>query len=206
MQIIIQPIAWSSYESKYNSNSSSNSIICYLIHNLSKIFGDTASISSTGSLQSSSFRASTATTTMPPTYLYDRGRRQWISNRILDWLLKNNNPDDNTKVLAVCDFDAYSDELNFVFGEAHFGGRVAAIYLPRLKGEFYVRKSDTKKLFKQRVIKEAVHELGHVFGLTHCDKSKCVMHFSNSLQDTDFKDHKFCERCNKILRSRQFKT
>lgn len=203
MQIIIQPIAWSSYESKYNSNSSSNSIICYLIQNLSKIFGDTASISSTGSLQSSSFRASTATATMPPTYLYDRGRRQWISNRILDWLLKNNNPDDNTKVLAVCDFDAYSDELNFVFGEAHFGGRVAAIYLPRLKGEFYVRKSDTKKLFKQRVIKEAVHELGHVFGLTHCDKSKCVMHFSNSLQDTDFKDHKFCERCNQIL-SRQF--
>ena len=203
MQIIIQPIAWSSYESKYNSNSS---IICYLIQNLSKIFGDTASISSSGSLQSSSFRASTATATMPPTYLYDRRRRQWISNRILDWLLKNNNPDDNTKVLAVCDFDAYSDELNFVFGEAHFGGRVAAIYLPRLKEEFYVRKSDTNKLFKQRVIKEAVHELGHVFGLTHCEKSKCVMHFSNSLQDTDFKDHKFCERCNKILKSRQFNT
>jgi archaemetzincin len=200
MQIIIQPIAWSSYESKYNSNSSSNSIICYLIQNLSKIFGDTASISSTGSLQSSSFRASTATATMPPTYLYDRGRRQWISNRILDWLLKNNNPDDNTKVLAVCDFDAYSDELNFVFGEAHFGGRVAAIYLPRLREKFYVRKSDTNKLFEKRVIKEAVHELGHVFGLTHCGNSKCAMYFSNSLQDTDFKDHIFCERCNKTLR------
>jgi archaemetzincin len=206
MQIIIQPIALSSSESKYNSDSSgSNSIISYLIQNLSKIFGDTASISSSGSLQSSPFRASTATATMPPTYLYDRRRRQWISNRLLDWVLKNNNPDDNTKVLAVCDFDAYSDELNFVFGEAHFGGRVAAIYLSRLKEEFYVRKSDTNKLFKQRVIKEAVHELGHVFGLTHCEKSKCVMHFSNSLQDTDFKDHKFCERCNQIL-SRQFNT
>jgi len=36
----------------------------------------------------------------------------------------------------------------------------------------------------QRVIKEAVHELGHAFGLTHCENSKCVMHFSNSLQDT----------------------
>src|SRR5919109_3987822 len=55
MQIIIQPIALSSCESKYNSNSSnSNSIICYLIQNLSKIFGDAASISSSGSLQSSS--------------------------------------------------------------------------------------------------------------------------------------------------------
>jgi archaemetzincin len=206
MKIIIQPIAWSSSKSEYNSSSSSssssNSIICSLIQHLSKIFGDTASINSS-SLQSSSFQASTAATT-PPTYLYDRHRKQWISDRILDWLLQNNNPDDNTKVLAICDFDAYSDELNFVFGEAHFGGRVAAIYLPRLREEFYVRKSDTNMLFKQRVIKEAVHELGHVFGLTHCEKSKCVMHFSNSLQDTDFKDYKFCERCNKILNSRQF--
>lgn len=198
MQIIIQPIAWSSSELKDNSNS----IICSLIQHFSKIFVDMASINS-GSLQSS-FQASTAAATMPPTYLYDRRRKQWISNRILDWLLQNNNPDDNTKVLAICDFDAYSDELNFVFGEAHFGGRVAAIYLPRLREEFYVKKSDTNKLFKQRVIKEAVHELGHVFGLTHCEKSKCVMHFSNSLQDTDFKDHKFCERCNKILKSTQF--
>jgi archaemetzincin len=51
-----------------------------------------------------------------------------------------------------------------------------------------------------RVIKEAVHELGHALGLTHCEKSRCVMHFSNSLQDTDFKHYMFCERCNKILK------
>jgi archaemetzincin len=38
---------------------------------------------------------------------------------------------------------------------------------------------------------EAVHELGHAFGLTHCEKSRCVMHFSNSLQDTDFKHYIF---------------
>ena len=151
------------------------------------------------SLQSS-FQASTAAATMPPTYLYGRRRKQWICSGILDWLLQNNNPDDNTKLLAICDFDAYSDELNFVFGEAHFGGRVAAVYLPRLREEFYGRKSDTSKLFEQRVIKEAVHELGHVFGLTHCENSKCAMYFSNSLQDTDFKDHKFCERCNKTLK------
>ena len=200
MQIIIQPISCSASEFEHNSNG--NSIVYSLIQHLLKTFRDKVSIDNS-SLQYSSFQISTAAATIPPTYLYDRRRKQWISNRILDWLLQNNNPDDNTKVLAICDFDAYSDELNFVFGEAHLGGRVAAIYLPRLREEFYVRKSDTNKLFKQRVIKEAVHELGHAFGLTHCEKSKCVMHFSNSLQDTDFKDYKFCERCNKILRSRQ---
>ena len=192
MQIIIQPILYSTSEFEY-------SIVYSLTQHLSKIFGDMASINNSSSLQSS-FQATTAAATMPPTYLYDRRRKQWISDKILDWLLQNNNPDYNTKLLAICDFDAYSDELNFVFGEAHFGGRVAAVYLPRLREEFYVRKSETSKLFEQRVIKEAVHELGHVFGLTHCENSKCVMYFSNSLQDTDFKDHKFCERCNKALK------
>jgi archaemetzincin len=200
MQIIIQPLPYSASEFEFNS--SSNSIVYSLIQHLLKIFGDKVGIDDS-SLQPSSFQISTAAATTPPTYLYDRRRKQWISNRILDWLLQNNNPDHKSKVLAMCDFDAFSDDLNFVFGEAHFGGRVAAIYLPRLREEFYVRKSDTNKLFKQRVIKEAVHELGHVFGLTHCEKSKCVMHFSNSLQDTDFKDYRFCEKCNKIFKSGQ---
>jgi archaemetzincin len=86
------------------------------------------------------------------------------------------------------------------------GGRVAAIYLPRLREQFYiVSKSDTDKLFfEQRVIKEAVHKLGHAFRLSHCENSKCVMHFSNSLQNTDFKNDKFCERHNKILKGRQY--
>jgi archaemetzincin len=198
MQIVIRPIGWHSSEFEDYTTS----IASPLIQRLSKIFGDKLRINS-GSLQSSSLQSSssTTTTTMPPKHLFDKARKQWISDSLLDWLLKSNEPDIKTKVLAICDFDAYSDELNFVFGEAHLGGRVAAIYLPRLRDQFYVRKSDknNKNLFEQRVIKEAVHELGHTFGLRHCQISKCVMHFSNSLQDTDIKDDKFCERCNKIL-------
>jgi archaemetzincin len=199
MQIVIRPIGWYSSEFEYYTT-----IVSPLIQHLSKIFGDKVRINS-GSLQSSSLQSlssSSSTTTMPPTHLFDKARKQWISDSLLDWLLEYSEPDITTKVLAICDLDAYSDELNFVFGEAHLGGRVAAIYLPRLREEFYVRKSDNNNnnnLFEQRVIKEAVHELGHTFGLRHCQISKCVMHFSNSLQDTDFKNDKFCERCNKIL-------
>jgi predicted Zn-dependent protease len=40
---------------------------------------------------------------------------------LLDWLLESSNPDSTTKVFAIYDFDAYSDELNFVFGQAHLG-------------------------------------------------------------------------------------
>jgi archaemetzincin len=199
MQIVIQRIPYSSSEFEYNTgSSSSNSIVYSLIQHLSEIFGDIASINNSSSLLSFSFQ--TSATTMPPAHLYDIRRKQWISDKILDWLLRNHNPDSDTKVLAICNFDAYSGDLNFVLGEAHLGGRVAAIYIPRLRQELYVKKSDANKLVEQRVIKEAVHELGHAFGLTHCEKSRCVMHFSNSLQDTDFKHYIFCERCNKILK------
>jgi archaemetzincin len=201
MQIVIQSIGWHSSEIEYYIEYYTT-IVSPLIRRLSKVFEDKARINS-GSLRSSSLQSSSSSlTTMPPTHLFDKARKQWISDSLLDWLLETNEPDITTKVLAICDFDAYSDELNFVFGEAHLGGRVAAIYLPRLREEFYVHKSDknnNKNLFEQRVIKEAVHELGHTFGLRHCQISKCVMHFSNSLQDTDFKDDKFCERCDKIL-------
>jgi len=87
---------------------------------------------------------------MPPTHLFDKARKQSISHSLPDLLLESNNQDSTTKVLAICDFYAYSDELNFVFGQAHLGGRVAAIYLPRLREELYVRKSNkNNNLFEQ---------------------------------------------------------
>jgi archaemetzincin len=202
MQIVIQPIGWYCSELEYNITT----IVSPLIQHLSKTFGYKAHInngllqSPSASLQSSP--SSSSIRTMPPIHLFDKARKQWISDNLLDWLLESNNPDSTTKVLAICDFDAYSDELNFVFGQAQLGGRVAAIYLHRLRDQLYVCRSDenNNNLFEQRVIKEAVHELGHTFGLRHCQISKCVMHFSNSLLDTDFKDDKFCGRCSKILK------
>jgi archaemetzincin len=108
------------------------------------------------------------------------------------WLRDRNKPDRGNKLLAICDFDAY---LNFVFGQAQIDGRVSAIYLPRLRQEFYGLNTD-KSLFYQRIIKEAVHELGHAFGLKHCNNRKYVMHFSNSLPDTDIKQNGFCDICS----------
>jgi archaemetzincin len=66
--------------------------------------------------------------------------------------------------------------------------------LPRLRQEFYGLNTN-KSLFYQRIIKEAVHELGHAFGLKHCNNPMCVMHFSNSLPDTDIKQNSFCDIC-----------
>jgi archaemetzincin len=136
--------------------------------------------------------------TLLPLDSFDKNRRQWKSNNILQWILDRKKTDRSMKILAICDFDAYSNGLNFVFGQATFDGRASAIYLARLRQEFYGLKKNNS-LFYQRVVKEAVHELGHAFGLNHCNKSACIMHFSNSLRDTDIKENKFCDNCRTRL-------
>ena len=75
-------------------------------------------------------------------HLYDKHRNQWKSSNILQWLWDKHKPDKLTKIIAICDLDAYSEGLNFVFGEAYVNGRVSAIYLPRLRQEFYGLKAD----------------------------------------------------------------
>jgi predicted Zn-dependent protease len=150
-----------------------------------------------------------------PNAVIDSGRKQCISDLLLNWLLTivfenkadgkhhgnlydGKNANNNTTLLALCNFDAYSNGLNFVFGQAHLNCNVAAIYLPRLQQEFYgLERNDD--LFLKRAVKEAVHELGHVFGLGHCPIHRCVMHFSNSISDTDSKLKDFCTNCSDFI-------
>ena len=97
-------------------------------------------------------------------------------------------------MLGLVDLDLFVPELNFVFGLADPAGGRALVALPRLRESFYGGRED-EALFLARTVKEAVHELGHTYGLEHCHDRTCVMAFSNSLMDTDHKRAEFCERC-----------
>ena len=136
-----------------------------------------------------------------PTSSYNPKRNQYLSPVFLSEL-KRKIPGDAVKVLGIADVDLYVPHLNFVFGQAELGGKTALISITRLRQEYYGLRPD-KNLFELRILKEAVHELGHCFGLNHCPNSRCVMHFSNSLQDTDYKSHEFCNNCKKILEKRR---
>jgi archaemetzincin len=154
------------------------------------------------------FDASITIITEPPQLESSRAsfneqRNQLNSDKLLRWLsttiVNNTKSYDRTKIiLGVCNFDAYSSGLNFVFGQASLTGGLAAIYLPRLRQEFYGLGADTS-IFIERVLKEATHEVGHAFGVGHCPKQSCVMHFSNSLADTDRKAMDFCDMCRNKL-------
>jgi archaemetzincin len=101
-------------------------------------------------------------------------------------------------ILGVTGVDLTAPGLNFVFGLADPPARCAVISLARLYPEFYGQPRNPA-LFKERAVKEAVHELGHLLGLDHCPDPACVMAFSNSLADTDRKGPGFCERCRERL-------
>jgi archaemetzincin len=139
--------------------------------------------------------------------LFDKQRNQSNSDKLLRWLatsIPNNTKSYNstkTIILGICNFDAYSSGLNYVFGQASLTGGVVVIYLPRLRQEFYSLAAD-RSIFIERVLKEGTHEIGHAFGLNHCPKRSCVMHFSNSLIDTDRKAKNFCNMCGNKLRQK----
>ena len=87
--------------------------------------------------------------------------------------------------LGVVDIDIYARGLNFIFGLANPMLRVALVSTYRLLGE----------RFEERLAKEVVHEMGHLFGLSHCSESSCVMYFSNTIDDTDNKGRDLCANC-----------
>ncbi len=123
-----------------------------------------------------------------PEKAFDSSRNQYESSYFLDLARKY----PSTKVLGIADVDLYSEPLNFVFGQAEMSGKACVISLYRLKGE--------KERYENRAVKEAVHELGHTFGLKDCSDKSCVMHFSNCLEDTDLKGEEYCQVCQGKLK------
>jgi archaemetzincin len=131
---------------------------------------------------------------LPPT-AFDKKRNQYNSTIILNKMRPHPSGKRSfAPVLGVVDLDIYASGLNYVFGEAFTPGKAALISLWRLKPEFYGADEDLS-LYDMRVLKEAVHEVGHTLGLQHCPRSFCVMHFSNSIFDTDRKQSLLCDQC-----------
>ncbi|MBS7622219.1 archaemetzincin family Zn-dependent metalloprotease [Candidatus Bathyarchaeota archaeon] len=130
----------------------------------------------------------------------NEARGQYLSSDMLRSLSVRKESDEDI-LLGVVDVDLYVDSLNFVFGEADPINRVAVISVTRLRQGFYGLQND-RRLLLERAGKEAVHEIGHVLGLSHCVDPTCVMYFSNRLADTDWKRDDFCKRCLTSLRSR----
>lgn len=129
-----------------------------------------------------------------PAGAYISARRQFSADPFLEMIGRRVQPGKHG--LGLVNLDLFVPSLNFIFGLAQHGGH-ALVALPRLSPVFY-GLPENEELYFERVAKEALHEVGHVFGLSHC-RQQCVMRFSNCLDDTDRKPSTFCPSCLKQL-------
>lgn len=133
-----------------------------------------------------------------PGTAYDPSRGQYSSTRLLAELLTTPRAD-AARVLGVTAVDLFAPVLTFVFGEAQLDGRAAVLSTHRLRPEAYGLPAD-EELVAERAEKEALHELGHTWGLRHCHDPECVMRASTYAEEIDLKPAALCERCLAAVR------
>ena len=125
-----------------------------------------------------------------PKSTFNKFRNQYRSDELLGFLEKHF----EGRILGVTKEDMYTQGLNFIFGQAKMKGRVALISICRLDPKFF-RQPEDEELFEKRIVKESIHEVGHMLGLGHCNKRHCVMSFSNTVGQVDQKTKYLCDMC-----------
>lgn len=133
-----------------------------------------------------------------PAGLLDKRRGQYDATRILEHLDTSGRT--AFRLLGVMTLDIFTPILRYVFGGAMLEGRTALISTYRLSiappgGDF----PRNRRVFVSRVLKEGIHELGHTFGLTHCDDPTCVMAASLDMKHIDAKSTHLCYYCRIML-------
>ena len=159
-------------------NNPSDSLISYVVDGLQRAFG---------------IKIVKGISLYLPEGFIDLSRLQYRGSEVLRWVSESYGGSDRI-LLGIVEGDAYVEGLNFIFGIASPALKTALVFTSRL------RYSADEKLFLERVLKEVMHELGHVFGLSHCPNRRCVMSFSNSILDVDRKSRRYCINCFRKLR------
>jgi len=155
-----------------------------------------------------------------PSTLFNNDKKQYDGRRLLKFLTENITLKEVKDInLAIFDRDLYKGNLDYVFSLASPFPKIAVISIMRMHPHFnedYFLKglkkrksgkfpllmqklnSAEKKLYYERILKEAVHGIGHTFGLLHCSSKNCIMYPSIASEDIDSKDIVFCRACRLI--------
>uniref|UniRef100_A0A096NU00 Archaemetzincin-2 n=1 Tax=Papio anubis TaxID=9555 RepID=A0A096NU00_PAPAN len=138
--------------------------------------------------------------------------------------LKKKKPEDAFCIVGITMIDLYPrDSWNFVFGQASLTDGVGIFSFARYGSDFYSMRYEgkVKKLKKTsssdysifnnyyipeitsvlllRSCKTLTHEIGHIFGLRHCQWLACLMQGSNHLEEADRRPLNLCPICLRKL-------
>ena len=130
-------------------------------------------------------------------------KRQLLAPEVLGWLRKHL-PDDAFGLVAVTTEDLYPEpSWNFVFGMASLKERVGVQSFARQDPAFFgePRPPGWQPLARRRATWTLVHEISHMFGLTHCTYWRCVVAGSNHQAEADRSPLHVCPVCLRKLHS-----
>ena len=125
-----------------------------------------------------------------PQYAFNKDRNQYHCNAIMRRLQTVKDPG-ATMVLGVTDVDLFVPDSQFVFGEADRASHAAVFSIFRLKGD--------GESLKRRAQGEALHQAGHLVGLSYCEDVRCNMFFASSVADVDRRNLGLCNNCRNEL-------
>ncbi len=132
-----------------------------------------------------------------PQTAFIESRNQYNSMSVIKYLAEEHSSG-GLKVLGITNKDLCTPILTYVFGEAYMGGEAAVVSCYRLyRGQSGEPVSTDQ--FLDRLVKVALHEVGHTFNVPHCHTGRCVMRSSNSLKELDEKLNYLCNYCELFL-------
>jgi len=101
----------------------------------------------------------------PPTAAFDAINCQYNAAKILN-CFESGSYDNYDKIVGVFNVDLFIPTFAYVFGEAKLGGKHALVSLFRLtKGK--EGRTPPSAILYERAAKVALHELGHLYNLSH---------------------------------------
>lgn len=135
---------------------------------------------------------------LPTPVVLDPVRQQLNALKLLEALPQ---PGPGEVALCLTHLDLFLPAFTFVFGASWLGERRSVLSYVRLQPQPL-----NTDVFHRRVLVEALHELGHGLGLSHCPLATCPMHQSFHPEAVDLKDTDYCPSCWVKLASQSFRT